>query len=170
MEYLTIEELKHKYPVIHLCDILGIAKSSYYKWLKREPSETELKRLKLMWAIKGIHEAFGGIYGYRRMTIFLNFFRRAKVNHKCVHRLMRIMGITAVIRRKRRNYVPHKAVHVAENILNRDFHAERPMEKLLTDVTEFRLTNGTKRYLSAIYDLGSKKIVAYKTSHRNDNP
>lgn len=169
MEYLTIEELKHKYPVIHLCDILGIAKSSYYKWLKREPSETELKRLKLMRAIKGIHEAFGGIYGYRRMTIFLNFFRRAKVNHKCVHRLMRIMGITAVIRRKRRNYVPHKAAHVAENILNRDFHAERPMEKLLTDVTEFRLTNGTKRYLSAIYDLGSKKIVAYKTSHRNDN-
>ena len=40
----------------------------------------------------------------------------------------------------------------------------------MTDVTEFKLTNGAKRYLSAIYDLGSKKIVAYKTSNRNDNP
>lgn len=80
------------------------------------------------------------------------------------------MGIKAVIRRKRKNYVPHEVVHVAENILNRDFRAENPMEKLLTDVTEFKLTNGTKRYLSAILDLGSKKIVAYKTSNRNDNP
>lgn len=133
--------------------------------MKREASEAELKR-----AIKEIHETFGGIYGYRRMTIFLNFFRRAEVNHKCIHRLMKIMGITAVNRRKKKNYVPHKAVHVAENLLNRQFYAEHPMEKLLTDVTEFRLTNGTKRYLSAIYDLGSKKIVAYKTSHRNDNP
>lgn len=168
-EYLTIEELKHKYSVNHLCDILGIARSSYYKWLKREPSESELKRLRLMRAIEGIHEAFGGIYGYRRMTIFLNFFRSAKVNHKCVHHLMKTMGITAVIRRKRKNYVPHKATHVAENILNREFHAEKPMEKLLTDVTEFRLTNGKKRYLSAIYDLGTKKIITYQMSNCNDN-
>ncbi len=120
--------------------------------------------------IKEIHETFKGIYGYRRMTIFLNFFRNAKVNHKCVYRLMNIMGIKAVIRRKRKNYVPHNAVHLAENILDRDFLAENPMEKLLTDVTEFRLTNGTKRYLSAVLDLGSKKIAAYKTSNHNDNP
>lgn len=120
--------------------------------------------------IKEIHEAFKGIYGYRRMTIFLNFFRNAKVNHKSVHRLMNIMGIKAVIRQKRKNYVPNKIIHLAENILNRDFLADSPMEKLLTDVTEFKLTNGTKRYLSAILDLGSKKVIAYQTSNRNDNP
>ena len=120
--------------------------------------------------IKEIHEQVKGIYGYRRMTIFLNFFRNAEVNHKTVHRLMNIMGIKAVIRRKRKNYVPHKIAHWAENLLKREFFAENPMEKLLTDVTEFRLTNGSKRYLSAIYDLRSKKIVAYKTSNRNDNP
>ena len=83
---------------------------------------------------------------------------------------MKIMGIEAVIRRKRKNYVPHKVEHLAENLLNREFHADNPMEKLLTDVTEFKLTNGSKRYLSAIYDLGSKNVVAYETSHRNDNP
>lgn len=66
---------------------------------------------------------------------------------------MKIMGIKAVIRRKRKNYVSHKVEHLAENILDRDFWAENPMEKLLTDVTEFKLTNGTKRYLSAILDL-----------------
>lgn len=120
--------------------------------------------------IKEIHEKYKGIYGYRRMTIFLNFFRNAEVNHKAVRRLMNILGIKAVIRRKRKNYVPHKITHLAENLLNREFFAENPLEKLLTDVTEFRLANGSKRYLSAILDLGSKKIVAYKTSNHNDNP
>jgi len=83
---------------------------------------------------------------------------------------MNIMGIQAVIRRKRKNYIHHKVAHSAENILDRNFWADNPMEKLLTDVTEFKLTNGTKRYLSAILDLGSKKIVAYQTSNCNDNP
>jgi len=46
-EYLTIEELKQKYPVTDLCKILGVSRASYYKWLKREPSESELKRIKL---------------------------------------------------------------------------------------------------------------------------
>lgn len=162
--------MKHKYPITQLCEVLGISRPSYYKWLKREPSKTELKRIMLMRWIKEVHEAFKGIYGYRRMTIFLNFFKKAEVNHKCVHRLMKIMGIKAVIRRKRKNYVPHKVEHLAENLLDRKFQADNPMEKLLTDVTEFKLTNGSKRYLSAIYDLGSKEIVAYETSNHNDNP
>src|SRR5699024_12519599 len=105
-EYLTIEELKHKYPITHLCEILEVSRSGYYKWLKREPSKSELKRVKRMKWIKEIHEKYKGIYGYRRMTIFLNFFRNAEVNHKAVRRLMNIMGIKAVIRRKRKNYVP----------------------------------------------------------------
>lgn len=83
---------------------------------------------------------------------------------------MNIMDIKVVIRCKRKNYVPHKIAYLAENPLKREFFAENPIEKLLTDVTEFGLTNGSKRYLSAIYDLWSKKIVAYKTRNRNDNP
>src|SRR5699024_12798130 len=79
-EYLTIEELKHKYPITHLCEILGVSRASYYKWLKQEPSESELKRIKLMKWIKEIHETFKGIYVYLRMTIFLNLFSNAKVN------------------------------------------------------------------------------------------
>ena len=89
------------------------------------------------------------------MTIILNFFRKAEVNHKAVRLLMNIMGIKAGIRRKKKNYVPHKITYLAENLLNREFFAENPLEKLLTDVTVFRLKNGSKRYLSAIYDLRS---------------
>ena len=47
-EYLTIGELKHQYPITHLCEILEFSRSGYYKWLKRVPSKSELKRVKLM--------------------------------------------------------------------------------------------------------------------------
>lgn len=56
------------------------------------------------------------------------------------------------------------------NVLNREFHAEEPYRKLLTDVTEFQLTNGQKAYLNAVLDLGSNKIVAYQLGRNNNNP
>ncbi len=62
--------------------------------------------------------------------------------------------------------------HIAENILNREFHADKPNEKWLTDVTEFKYYEGLvvhKIYLSAILDLYDRRIVAYKISERNDN-
>ena len=62
---------------------------------------------------------------------------------------------------------------VAENILNRQFYADKPNEKWLTDVTEFKWYDGTtvhKLYLSAILDLYDRRIVSYVLSERNDNP
>lgn len=94
----------------------------------------------------------------------------ARVNHKCVYRLMKLLGLRAVIRRKRHTYKPHKATHVAENILNREFQKEyKPMDVLLTDVTEFKYGQHSKAYLSAILDYGSNKIVAFKLSKHNNN-
>ena len=94
----------------------------------------------------------------------------ARVNHKCVYRLMKLLGLRAVIRRKRHTYKPHKATHVAENMLNREFQKEyKPMDVLLTDVTEFKYGQHSKAYLSAILDYGSNKIVAFKLSKHNNN-
>ena len=62
---------------------------------------------------------------------------------------------------------------IAENILNRNFSAEKPNEKWLTDVTEFKWYDGPsihKVYLSAIIDLYDRRIVSYSISDRNDNP
>src|SRR5699024_8842560 len=96
------------------------------------------------------------IYGYRRMTIFLNHYLNARVNHKCVYRLMRLLELKAVIRRKRYTYKPHKPQHLAENILNRAFQEKyKKMEVLLTDITEFKY--------------GVNKIIAYKLSKHNNN-
>jgi transposase InsO family protein len=76
----------------------------------------------------------------------------------------------SVIRKKKKNYIPSTPQIIAENILNREFNADKPNEKWLTDVTEFKLTNGKKAYLSAILDLHDNSIVAYVLGHSNNNP
>jgi len=82
---------------------------------------------------------------------------------------MRLSGLQSVIRRKRKRYIKSTPQHVAENILNREFIADRPNEKWVTDVTEFKYGNSKKAYLSAILDLYDKSIVAYVLGHSNNN-
>ena len=147
-----------------------MSKAGYYKWLKRKPTTSEKRLRKLVELILQVYEKHKGIYGYRRITIYLNHFLNAKVNHKCVYRLMKLLNLKAVIRRKRYVYKRHKPLHIAENILNREFQKDyQPMEVLLTDVTEFKYGQDAKAYLSAILDYGENKIVAFKLSKRNNN-
>ena len=92
-----------------------------------------------------------------------------KVNKKRIYRLMQICGLEAVIRRRPKKYRKAKSNYVAENILAREFTAEKPNQKWCTDVTEFKYGNGKKSYLSAIIDLYDKSIVSYVLSHSNNN-
>ena len=150
--------------------MLGVSRAGYYKWLKRVPTETEKRLRRLIDLILHVYQEHKGIYGYRRITIYLNHFMNAKVNHKCVYRLMKLLDLKAVIRRKRYTYKPHKPTHVAENILNREFQKNyQPMEVLLTDVTEFKYGAQSKAYLSAVLDYGENTIVAFKLSKHNNN-
>lgn len=79
------------------------------------------------------------------------------------------MNLKAVIRRKRPQYQRSTPEVTAENILNRDFKAEKLNEKWLTDVTEFKYGNNEKLYLSAILDLKDKGIVSYAMGRSNNN-
>ena len=101
------------------------------------------------------------MYGYRRMTIYLNHYRQAKVNHKHVYRLMKVMNLKSVIRRKKRRYKAVTPDFITANILNREFYSAKPMQKLVTDITEFNTTGGRKVYLSAVLDLCTNKIIAH---------
>ena len=75
----------------------------------------------------------------------------------------------SVIRRKRANYIKSTPEITADNILNRNFVAEKLNEKWLTDVTELKYGNSGKMYLSAILDLKDKSIVSYVIGHSNNN-
>jgi putative transposase len=110
-----------------------------------------------------------GIYGYRRMTMNISKILNKQYNHKRIYRLMKSVNLKSVIRRKRKNYISNTPQITAENILNRKFQSDKPNEKWLTDVTEFKLTNGQKAYLSAILDLSDRSIVAYVLGHFNNN-
>ena len=113
--------------------------------------------------------------GYRRIRDDLEKYHSTKINDKRALRICRSRDIKSTIK-----YANHGCTrnapnpqYIAENILNREFHADRPNEKWLTDVTEFKWYEGIKVhkvYLSAILDLYDRRIVSYVIRNSNDNP
>lgn len=161
-----------KYPIIKLCKSIHVARSAYYKWLERTPSESQQVNEQIAEWIKQHYEETNGILGYRQMTITINREHEVHYNKKRIHRLMQILHLKSVTRVKKKNYTPSTPEITAENILNRDFHADAPNEKWLTDVTEFKYYEGTvvkKLYLSAILDLYDRRIAAYQIRGNNNN-
>ncbi|WP_084485331.1 IS3 family transposase [Clostridium bornimense] len=169
--YLAIQEL-HKqksFSIKELCEIAGIARSAYYKWTNRKVSMNEKFNEVLLSLIQESYEEINGILGYRQMTIKLNRENDFHVNPKRIYRLMCILNLKSVCRRKRKTYKKSTPETVADNILNRDFYADKFGEKWLTDVTEMKYGIGKKAYLSAILDLSDKSIVSFVIGHSNNN-
>ena len=119
--------------------------------------------------MKILHEKVDGTFGYRQMTLYMNRKFNEKLNHKRIYRLMKVTGLRSVIRVKKKQYKSSTPQHVAENILNREFTAEKQNEKWVTDVTEFKYGQSKKAYLSAIRDLYEGSIVSYVLGHSNNN-
>ena len=173
--YIAIQYLNknEKYSVEKLCERLHLCRSAYYKWLKREPSQHQRTNEQLVEWIKELYEEQNGILGYRQMTITINRIHETKYNIKRIRRLMQILHLQSVCRRKKYNYIKSTPEVITENVLNREFYADAPNEKWLTDVTEFKYYVGEetkKLYLSAILDLYDRRIVSYKIGASNNNP
>lgn len=169
-KYKIISEMSGgNYPIQLLCEIACVSKSGYYKWVKRQlcPSEKQLEDEVIKKKIVGCHDKFKGIYGYRRVKIWLEKTYDLFINHKRVQRLMSELGLKAVIRKRKPYYGKKEAYVISDNHLNRDFHASQPNEKWVTDIT-YLIFNGQRLYLSAIKDLYNNEIVSYHVSRRND--
>ncbi len=112
--------------------------------------------------IQEIFDRNKGRYGYRRVHIIL---RRSgcMINHKTTQKLMNELGIHGKQRRNKYRSYKGTVGRIAANILNRDFKADRPFEKLVTDVTEFSVCN-EKVYLSPVLDLFNSEIISYSIS------
>lgn len=169
-KFAVIKELLHKkYNLTLLCNLAGVSRSGFYKWLNRQtfvsPKQREDEAMKLK--IVECHEKLKGIYGYRRVKVWLKRTYAIHMNHKRVQRLMGELGLRAVIRRKRPYYGKKEAYVISDNHLNREFTAEQPNQKWVTDIT-YLIFGGQRLYLSAIKDLFNNEIVAYQISSRND--
>ena len=174
--YKAIRELSSGkgYPVAKLCKCLSITRSAYYHWIKYPKSNNELQNEKLFIEIKKIHTEHSDM-GYRRIRDELDGHKGIHVNDKRVLRICRKCDIKSNIKWKPKSCTrgERNPDHVAKNYLHRDFHAYKPNEKWLTDVSEFKYYSGNevhKVYLSAILDLYDRRIVTFKISDHNDNP
>ena len=157
-----------------LCEYLHLSRSAYYRWLKDPVSFSERYNQEIAGKIKDIHEAHPDM-GYRRIRDELDKKHGIAVNDKRVLRICRKEHIQSTIKWKPKSCTRNSndPAHIARNYLNRDFHADAPNAKWLTDVTEFKYYIGIevhKVYLSAILDLYDRRIVAFKIGDRNDNP
>lgn len=150
-----------------------VSRAAYYKWLKREIPENEVLNQRIAKVIKEIHTESPD-KGYRRIRDDLERYHDIDVNDKRILRICRSQKIKSTIKYGNNGCTRQadNPQYLAENELRREFTADAPNEKWLTDVTEFKYyENGEKRkfYLSAILDLFDRRIVAFVIGDRNNN-
>ena len=150
-----------------------MSRSAYYKWLHRKVPSKEAENERIAETIEKIHTESPD-KGYRRIRDDLERYHDIKVNDKRVLRICRKKNIKSTIKYSN-NGCTRQASNpqfIAENILNREFYADAPNEKWLTDVTEFKYYISQEKhkvYLSAILDLYDRRIVSYVISDSNNN-
>ncbi|GIO35135.1 transposase [Paenibacillus albilobatus] len=145
-----------------LLQLADIPRSTYYYAVKTfgmPDRDMELKKI-----IQAIYEEHEGRYGYRRIRDEL-VNRGYHVNHKKVQRLMKVLGLKCLVRMKKYRSYKGTVGKIAPNLLERNFYAEKPNEKWVTDITEFKLF-GEKLYLSPMLDLYNGEIIAYTIGSR----
>ena len=155
---MVIYRHKDKYSINEMCRFFKVSRSGYYDYVKR--MDIPAQDLPLAEKITECQEQCGKTYGYRRVHIWLE---RKGIYHnpKTILRVMQKYGLLSVIRRKKyRNYGDY--LHKYPNLLNRDFSAEKPNQKWVTDISYIHTKQGVL-YLSVIRDLYDNSIVAYKT-------
>ena len=145
-----------------LLKLAEMARSTFYYYLKKYKSNHD-KYHKIKKEIFNIFNENKGRYGYRRITLELKN-RGFNINHKTVSKFMNILGIKSIQRPKRRyNSYQGSIGKIANNLLKRDFKADKPNQKWVTDVTEFKV-HDRKLYLSPIIDLFNGEIISYNLS------
>ena len=155
---MIIYRHKDKYTISEMCRFFSVSRSGYYGYVSR--MDVPSKDLPLAEKIKECQDKCGKTYGYRRVHIWLE---RQGIYHnpKTILRVMQKYNLLSVVRRKKyRNY--GNVFHRYHNLLNRNFKAQKPNQKWVTDISYIKTSQGTL-YLSVIRDLYDNSIIAYKT-------
>lgn len=161
-KYAVIYRHRDEYPVSVMCKLFRVSRSGYYDFVKRI-GQAE-RDAELAGKIQECQDKTNKTYGYRRVWKWLRD-RNIKRNPKTVLRIMKKYGLLSEIRRRRKWINLGRQVHQYKNHLNRQFHADRPNTKWVTDISYIHTKEGVL-YLSMIRDLYDNSIVAYKTASR----
>ena len=152
MKYEFIEEHKHEFLIVVMCGVLEVSESGFYAWRKRPSCRRKREDAHLTQEIRQVFEKHQGRYGSPRIYSDLREEGIA-CSRKRVSRLMQAEELSARSKRRRVRTTKRDETHPAAlNILNRDFQAEEPDKKWVTDITSIPTKQGWL-YLAAVLDL-----------------
>lgn len=158
-----VNALKSRYPVKVILDVFKIPKSTYYRWKCKNYELDSIEE-----KVKYICHKHNYTYGYRKVTAELNKFSEIIVNHKKVQRIMQENGLNCRVKPKK-SKKPGNPFYKTDNLLQRNFNANCPLEVLVTDITYLPFGN-TMLYLSSIMDVYNGEIIAYSIdNHQNQS-
>ncbi|CAH3519439.1 hypothetical protein AI2618V1_3792, partial [Serratia marcescens] len=154
--------LRQKHGLGLLVQVSALPRSTYYYCCKNSKRPDKYRETKQR--VETIFHAHKGRYGYRRVACVLRK-EGHRLNHKTVRKLMTALQLKSPVRSKKYRSYKGDVGKVAPNLLQRDFIAQCPNQKWVTDVTEFQVGEN-KLYLSAVLDLYNGEIIAYELARR----
>lgn len=163
MKYAWIHQQRDTLPVATMCEVLEVSSSGYYAWVDREPSPRAQRSARIRQAVSQVHAASHAVYGSYKVARELR--QRDDLERACrntVATAMREMGLKSRIRK---SFTPtttqvDPSREPAPNTLDRDFTAEAPNRKWVTDITYLHTATGWV-YLAVVMDLFSRKVVGW---------
>lgn len=154
-----MEKHRSQFRVVKMAEVLNVSKSGFYAYLNRPPSNREIENNFLLEKIKTIHKRSYGIYGYPRITNALKKDGAPSKNR--VYRLMRKNGIQSkTVKKYKATTNSNHNLPVAENLLNREFNADRPSQKWVSDITYVATDEGWL-YVAGVMDLYGRALVGF---------
>jgi transposase InsO family protein len=147
---MTEQKEPNRYSISELCRLLRVSRQGYYQYLegKKRPE----KHAELLAVIQAIldEDEENASYGRKRMIDALRLKGRAE-SDSTIYRVLRKNGLLQKTRTPKGLTKADKAAHKNDNLLNRDFTAAAPNEKLVSDITQLPTADGTL-YISGVFD------------------
>jgi transposase InsO family protein len=166
VKYAAIYKHHNDYPIITMCRFFEVSRSGYYDYIEKIDKSDKDENLGKL--IGECQRKTNSTYGYRRIKVWIERQTGENVNHKAILRVMNKYGLLSQIRRRRKYTCYSEYLHRYDNVFNRNFSADSPNQKWVTDITYIQTKQGVL-YLSTIKDLFDNSIVAYKTGTDQSN-
>ena len=165
MKFDWIRQQEGRYPVGLCCELLGVSASGYYKARGAPPSERQAERDAVDAAVAAAFHGSYGIYGSRKVCIAIRRGGELRPCRNTVAASMRRQGLRSCVWRPKRprTTISDPRHRKSRNLLARDFSADAPNRKWVTDIT-YLSVGGRWAYLAAVTDLFSRRIVGWSVA------